>query len=256
MGPGTGGIPCAVPRRRWDLDPAGAAAASRTARRRGSRGRGGGGRGGGLAAAQLDQPGHPVAVARVGGEQFQHARVVGDPPGQRPADRPGQVVVADRDRVRVARGALPDLGGGPDPDAGQGPQAPVGLGRVQPPACSSRPATSAAVMIVRARTPSTPARCQSQDGMRAHVRGGGTTRIPPGPGPGPGNRRRRAGTARHGGLPARPPSAPGPRAPGPRRRRGPLSPLPDAPGLGRLECRRQQRPQPHRAAAASSSPSR
>ena len=39
-------------------------------------------------------------------------------------------------------------------------------------------------MIVRARTPSTPARCQSQEGTRAQVRGGGTTRIPAGAGPG------------------------------------------------------------------------
>ena len=47
------------------------------------------------------------------------------------ADRLGQVVVTDRDRVRVARGPLPDLGRGPGPDAGQGPQAAVGLGRVE-----------------------------------------------------------------------------------------------------------------------------
>ncbi len=54
-------------------------------------------------------------------------------------------------------------------------------------ASSSRAATAAAVMIVWARTPSTPARCQSQEGMRAQARGGGNTRMPPGAGPGAGD---------------------------------------------------------------------
>ena len=41
-------------------------------------------------------------------------------------------------------------------------------------------------MIVSARTPSTPALCHSQDGMRRHVLGGGKTRMPRGAGPGGG----------------------------------------------------------------------
>ena len=45
-------------------------------------------------------------------------------------------------------------------------------------------ATVHALMIVWARTPSTPARCQSQDGMRRHVFGSGKTRMPLGAGPG------------------------------------------------------------------------
>src|SRR5215813_6308736 len=73
----------------------------------------------GAAAAQLDEPGHPVAVPGVGGEEFEHAGVVGLAAGQRPADHAGQVVVAHGDRVRVAHGPLPDLGGGPYADAGQ-----------------------------------------------------------------------------------------------------------------------------------------
>ena len=52
---------------------------------------------------------------------------------------------------------------------------------------SSRSATRAAPMMVRARTSSTPARCQSQDGIRTQVRGGGQTRIPGGAGPGAGS---------------------------------------------------------------------
>ena len=47
-------------------------------------------------------------------------------------------------------------------------------------------ATLAALMMVSARTPSTPARCQSQDGMRRQVRGSGKTRMPRGAGPGGG----------------------------------------------------------------------
>src|SRR5690242_5556745 len=82
-------------------------------------------------AAQLDQAGHPVAVTGVGGEELEHAGVVGLAAGQRPADHVRQVVVADRDRVRVAHGALPDLGRGPDADAGQRAQAVVRVGRVQ-----------------------------------------------------------------------------------------------------------------------------
>ena len=49
---------------------------------------------------------------------------------------------------------------------------------------SSRPATWAAVAIVRARTASAPARCHSHDGIRAQVRAGGKTRMPRGAGPG------------------------------------------------------------------------
>src|SRR6185437_2305739 len=60
----------------------------------------------GGAAAQLDQAGHPVAVTGVGGEELEHAGVVGLAAGQRPADHVRQVVVADRDRVRIAHGAL------------------------------------------------------------------------------------------------------------------------------------------------------
>ena len=41
-------------------------------------------------------------------------------------------------------------------------------------------------MIVSARTPSTPALCHSQDGMRRQVPGGGKTRMPRGAGPGGG----------------------------------------------------------------------
>src|SRR5215831_4369722 len=41
------------------------------------------------AAAQLDEPGHPIAVAGIGLEELEHAVIVGDPSGQRPADRPG-----------------------------------------------------------------------------------------------------------------------------------------------------------------------
>ena len=52
---------------------------------------------------------------------------------------------------------------------------------------SSRPATLAAFTIVRARTASTPARCQSQDGMACQVAADGTTRIPAGAGPGAGD---------------------------------------------------------------------
>ena len=42
-------------------------------------------------------------------------------------------------------------------------------------------------MIVRERLPSTPARCQSQDGIRVQTAGGGQTRSPAGPGPGAGS---------------------------------------------------------------------
>src|SRR6185437_8899041 len=85
----------------------------------------------GGAAAQLDQAGHPVAVTGVGGEELEHAGVVGLAAGQRPADHVRQVVVADRDRVGVAHGTLPDLGRGPDADAGQRAQAAIRFGRVQ-----------------------------------------------------------------------------------------------------------------------------
>src|SRR5271170_7147897 len=70
-------------------------------------------------------------MAGVGGEQLEHAGVVGDLAGQGPADGLGQVVVADGDRVSVAGGALADLGRGPGADAGQGAQPAVGLGRVE-----------------------------------------------------------------------------------------------------------------------------
>src|ERR1035437_3679569 len=85
----------------------------------------------GAGAAELDEPGHPVAVAGVGGQQLEHAGVVGDPAGQRPADRLGEVVVAHGDRVRVAHGPPPALGGGPRADAGQRPQAAVRVRRAQ-----------------------------------------------------------------------------------------------------------------------------
>ena len=49
---------------------------------------------------------------------------------------------------------------------------------------SSEPATVAALMIVSARTPSTPARCHSQDGIRRQTAGSGKTRMPAGAGPG------------------------------------------------------------------------
>ena len=41
-------------------------------------------------------------------------------------------------------------------------------------------------MMVRARTPSTPARCHSQDGIRRQTAAGGGTRMPAGAGPGAG----------------------------------------------------------------------
>ena len=58
---------------------------------------------------------------------------------------------------------------------------------VIPAISSSRSATWAAPMTVRARTPSTPARCHAQEGILAQVRAGGKTRIPGGAGPGGGS---------------------------------------------------------------------
>src|ERR1700722_5884573 len=80
------------------------------------------------AAAQPDQPGGAVPVPLERLQQRQHL-LVGRPvlAGQGPADDVLQVVVADRDRVRVARRPLPGLGRGPYPDAGDGPQLAVGL---------------------------------------------------------------------------------------------------------------------------------
>jgi K+:H+ antiporter len=80
-------------------------------------------------AAHLQQPGGPVPVPGIGGEQFAHARVVHLLPDQRPAHDRGQVVVADRQGVGVTDGPLADLGGGPRPDPGQRLQPPVRLGR-------------------------------------------------------------------------------------------------------------------------------
>ena len=84
------------------------------------------------AAAEHHQPGGAVPVPGVGGEQLQHAGVVGLPPGQRPADRPGQMDVADRHRVGVAAGPLARLGRGPGADPGQRAQAQVRLGGGHP----------------------------------------------------------------------------------------------------------------------------
>src|SRR5690348_17533070 len=69
--------------------------------------------------AHLQQPGGPVPVAGVRGEQLAHARVVHLLPDQRPANDRGQMVVADRQGVWVTDGALADLGRGPWPDPGQ-----------------------------------------------------------------------------------------------------------------------------------------
>src|SRR5690348_10585807 len=55
----------------------------------------------GAGAAEFDEAGDAVAVPVVGGEQFEHARVVCLAAGQRPAHRVRQVVVADGDGVRV-----------------------------------------------------------------------------------------------------------------------------------------------------------
>src|SRR5580692_9876335 len=78
--------------------------------------------------AQADEPGGPVPVALERLEERQHL-LVGAPvaPGQRPADHVLEVVVADGDRVRVARGPLPGLRRGPHADPRNGPQLPVGL---------------------------------------------------------------------------------------------------------------------------------
>src|SRR5579863_672287 len=78
--------------------------------------------------AQADEPGGAVPVAFERLEERQHF-LVGAPvaPGQRPADHVLEVVVADGDRVRVARGPLPRLRRGPHADAWDGPQLPVGF---------------------------------------------------------------------------------------------------------------------------------
>src|ERR1700678_59497 len=80
------------------------------------------------AVAQPDQPGGAVPVALERLKQRQHL-LVGRPvlAGQGPADDVLQVVVADRDRIRIARCPLPGLGRGPDADAGDRPQLAVGL---------------------------------------------------------------------------------------------------------------------------------
>jgi len=43
-------------------------------------------------------------------EQFQHAGVIDWPPGQRISDLGREMVVADRDGIRVTAGTLPYLG--------------------------------------------------------------------------------------------------------------------------------------------------
>ena len=158
-------------------------------------------------AGQLDHPHHPVAVSAVGLEQLEHRVVVHLLPDQRPADHRGQVVVAHRDRVRVAECTLRDLGRGPGADAGQRPH-PGGClgGRYVGKELEPAGRAPAAVTTVRERDRSTPARCHSQDGTVAQVRASGWTQSPPGrrsTGPGAGSPYRRTSVrkARHASRP-------------------------------------------------------
>ena len=127
------------------------------------------------------------------------------------------VVAHATPRPRRRRPAA-DLSRGPGADARQG-RAGGGPPRRRPCATisSSRPATSAAPMMVRARTPSTPARCHSQDGMRRPgLPRAGTPASRPARARGRAAEPAAAGTARPAGPPRRRPSARAPREPGPR----------------------------------------
>ncbi|MCO5606194.1 hypothetical protein L7F22_060381 [Adiantum nelumboides] len=66
---------------------------------------------------RLDVAHRALALRDVGGEHLEHPGVVEVVPEQRPADGVRDVEVAEADRVRVAPGALRDLGRGPHPDA-------------------------------------------------------------------------------------------------------------------------------------------
>ena len=124
------------------------------------------------AAAEQDQAGRPVALALVRGQQVQHCLVVGVPGArQGVADDAGQVEVADGDRVRVAvaRWIVSAAVHRPMPGISSS-RAAASAGSIVA-ASSSRRATRAARRIVAERLASTPARCHSQDGISAQVRG-------------------------------------------------------------------------------------
>ena len=133
--------------------------------------------------AQPDQPGHPVAVALVWPQETRacprrrcdHARLA-------QSQRCWTGGSRDGDRVRVPGRALPGLSGGPHADAGEAAEFPVGLGvgSVQQALQAVRHARGR--MIVCARTPSTPAWCQSQDGSAARRPARGRPACPAGPG--------------------------------------------------------------------------
>ena len=101
--------------------------------------RGAAGRG---AAAQQDQPGGAVALARVRGQQFEHRRVVGVAVAR---ERVADDAAADADRRRSPRRGrrccAGGLGGGPRADAGDQLQpvlAPVGAPSPRPPPVGGR----------------------------------------------------------------------------------------------------------------------
>jgi hypothetical protein len=116
-----------------------------------------------------------VAAERL--EQLGHPGVVDPAAGERVADVVGEVVVAERDGVGVAVGALRISAAVQSPIPGTARSAfstasPVPSATVR----SSAAATWAAAMTVRDRLPSTPARCQAHDGMSSQAFGGGQTR--------------------------------------------------------------------------------
>lgn len=120
-----------------------------------------------------------MTVRAVGLQQGEHLGVVAaGAAGQGPADQVGQVEVADRDGVRVAVAALQGLGGRPGPDPRDGGEAGEGLGVVHRGGLLHPGASRTARMIVAERFGSTPARCHSQLGTRAHSRADGATRRP------------------------------------------------------------------------------
>ena len=126
---------------------------------------------------RLDVPHRALPLGRVRGEHLEHPGVVERPAEQRPADHGGDVEVADAHRVRVAPGALGDLGRGPHPDArAPGAAAPGPRSPPSSTALSSRWATAARPGSPGAGRESTPARCHSQSGTPADC--GGRRRHP------------------------------------------------------------------------------
>ena len=139
-------------------------------------------------AAQHQQPGGPVAVPGVGGEQLAACPRRRPSAGSAPSRRSragGSRRPTPRRRRRMARWRISAEVHGPIPGSDRSRRS--ASAGVIPAISSSRSATRAAPMIVRARTRSTPARCHAQEGMRDPGTGGGHTRIPGGAGPGAGS---------------------------------------------------------------------